>query len=315
MKTSKILQLFFSLGLICCSLIACDKDDETLASIKEITFEGEASTQEINMTRSNWSISSVTDPYGGFIYDINNRPIFLEDLGTIHFGWGSIVRDKKNALTVTLNDNFEKEERVFIINLRMKEGFYAEAITVRQKQCTSFYQIQSIAYTLEEGDGIREAASRLWGITYIDKRGEEGVPVTTKMSFNLLYMEDINYSFSSPDFNEEQLSPESGKRLVDMPEGIENGKLFFEKNQYNYTETGMYRNQQMGESYEVDLVSWKRNLYSARIYYQRLQATYTLTLLRPGSESLKIVKGKFTKEFPYSHSPIKHEVTELAEGD
>ena len=311
MKTAKTIQLFFSLALICYCLAACDKDDASLATVQEVTFEGEASTQEINMTRTNWSITSVCNQDGGYIYDVNNQPIHLEGLGTLNFRWGSIIRDQKDALIVKLDDNYQQKERALVINFKMNEGFYKESITIRQKKCTKLYRIESIAYTLnkEEEDGEKEIGSRTWK-TIIENYtgyGEE-----TKKNILWPFYSYITYY----DFKSEIGSPlywldKNTDYQIDLPKCIENGKIILENRKLPYSDGIESDNDLKEKSFEVDVVSQKQNIYSAEIYFKQLQLSYTLTLSRPGTDVKRTVKGKITKTYPYGCSPIEHQINEL----
>lgn len=315
MKTAKYLRLFLLLTFIFCSMTACEKDDETLSPIKEVTLEGEASSIDINMNRSNWYIASITTIEGYPVYDQNNQPLYLDDLGSLHINWGSIIRDRKDLLTVKLYDNFDKEDRTFIINLKTKSGLYSESITIRQKQCQSYYQIESIAYTLEEGDGIIEAPVRTWGITWINKNIAPGE--TEPITFYPIHFARVEYRFEykPEEFSSDWINPEGENCSVDIPKDIKDGKIIFDLEKHKITDDGRYFYEEMGTAYERKLVGWKRNRYFADLYYKQLQVTYTLTLSRPGKDTKHIIKGKLIKEFPYGSSIVFHEVSDLEEGD
>lgn len=45
----------------------------------------------------------------------------------------------------------------------------------------------------------------------------------------------------------------------------------------------------------------------------RLQVTFTATLSRPGSDTKKVLKGKFMQRYPYDCSEIHHEVKDSLE--
>lgn len=83
---------------------------------------GDASTFEISFTRSNWRIASITDLDG---YSPTGSTQ-LEGLGTLHYRWATIRRDQENTLIIETEDNFDNEERGFIIHLELREGFYKE---------------------------------------------------------------------------------------------------------------------------------------------------------------------------------------------
>lgn len=315
MKTTKPLLLLLSLTFTLCCLTACEKDNESLSSIKEAALEGEAPTLEISMNGNDWQIASVIDLYGQNMYDNDNKPMRLEDLGSLHFKWGTISRDKQDALAIALNDNFDEADRTFIINIELRTGLYKEQITIRQKQCQSFYLIESMIYTLEEGDGVKEARTRPWGFTYIDKRVDPGQ--TRTITYNPIHWAEVGYSFEykATEFHHNWLNPQKEDRNVSIPKDIENGKITFEEEKQSYTDKSVYRNESMGKAYDVDMISWKRNRYSADLYYKQLQVTYTMTVSRPGSNARKTVKGKLIKEFPYDCSPIRVQVSELQEDD
>lgn len=315
MKTTKPLLLLLSLTFTLCCLTACEKDNESLSSIKEAALEGEAPTLEISMNGNDWQIASVIDLYGQNMYDNDNKPMRLEDLGSLHFKWGTISRDKQDALTIALNDNFDEADRAFIINIELRTGLYKEQITIRQKRCQSFYRIESMIYTLEEGDGVKVAATRPWGFTYIDRRVDPGQTIT--LTYYPINVAEVDYSFKyqTAEFHHNWLSPKKEDRDVSMPKDIENGKIIFEEEKRSYADKGIYRDELMDKPYDVDIVSWKRNRLSADLYYKRLQVTYTMTVSRLGSDALKTVKGKLIKEFPYDCSPIRNQISELQEDD
>lgn len=74
-----------------------------------------------------------------------------------------------------------------------------------------------------------------------------------------------------------------------MPKDIENGEIIFEEEKRSYADKGIYRDELMDKPYAVDVVSWKRNKFSADLYYKQLQVTYTMTVSRLGSYALKTV--------------------------
>lgn len=311
MKTAKTLQLIFFLAFICYCLSACDKDEQSLTNIKELNFEGEASTQEINMNRGDWSIVKITDLNGGFISDINNQPMYLEDLGTLNFFWGSITRDKMDALTIALNDNYRDEERAFIIHIKMKEGFYTESITIRQKKCTNFYQIESIVYTLNEaeGDGEEEIGYQIWNTMIEDYTSNDGKTEKTELWPFYSYL--TYYEFDSEIGSPSYWLDSNADANIEVPMCIENGKIVFEERKLPYSDRIESDSYLKWKSFEVDMVNQKQNLYSANIYYKQLHLSYTLTLSRPGTDAKKTVKGRITKTYPYKCSTIRHEVRNL----
>lgn len=309
MKTNKLFLLIF---ILCC-LTACNNDDDgSISPIKETTIKGDASTLQIEMDRGNWSITSITTFDGVTMVDENNRPLQLEGLGNLHFRWFDLTREKETLLTLTTNDNFDGKERGFIINLAIPKGFYTEQIIIRQEPCSNFYQIESINYSIEEGDGIVEAQAEHWGMVVQDYTNHNGETIKTR--FWPFYGAYINYSFSSQSTESIfiNLNPNE-EQLVKIPRGIENGKIVFEEGTRPFTTFTKCDSELKEVTVEANQVNQKQNTYSADIYYKRLQMTYELLLTRPESETNKVFTGKLIKNYPYGCSEIRHEVSDLPE--
>ena len=126
--------------------------------------------------------------------------------------------------------------------------------------------------------------------------------------YNAYVTYNFGYDVSEPFQN---WFPQEENGYVDMPEDIVNGKIIFEKEKRPFTYRGIYYSELREVSFEVDLVTQKKNAYRADIYYKRLLVSYTLTLTRSGSDTRKVIQGKLLKESPYDCSPIRHEVTDL----
>ncbi len=311
MKLTNALQTLLLSTIILFGGTACNNEnDERISSTGEVLIEGEQNSIEIPMTRTNWKVTSVTYPDGGIMTDENGYPVQLEGMGTVRFHWGYIIRDKDDALTVQLEDNFEGRERGMIINLSTSKGLYSEQIVVRQKECTNFYRIESLVYTLEEGDGVQDIGTQPWGINWIDKSTDK--EETRKMSLFPFYNAYVTYYFEY-DASEplQNWFPQEESSYVDMPEDVVNGKIIFEKEKRPFTYRGIYYSELKEVSFEMDLVTQKKNAYRADIYYKRLLVSYTLTLTRSGNDTRKVIRGKLSKEYPYDCSPIRHEVTDL----
>lgn len=310
MKTNKLLLFIF----IFCCLTACNNDDdESISPIQETTIEGDTSTLQIEMTRGNWSITSITTLDGAIMTDENHQPLQLEGLGSIHFRWFNLSREKETLLTLTADDNFEGKERGLILNLATSTGFYTEQITIRQEPSSNFYQVESIAYTIEEGDGEEEAGADSWGMIVCDYTNHNGE--TFKTRFWPFYDAYIRYNFLSQSAESIfiNLKPNEEQK-VKMPRGIENGKIVFEEETRPFaTSTKLYDSELKEIPVETNQVNLKKNTYTADIYYKRLQLTYKLILTRPGNDTNKVFKGKLIKTYPYGCSEIRHEISDLPE--
>ena len=316
MKRMNVLQmLIFSIVILFCGTACDNENDERFSSTEEFTVEGDANSIEIPMTRTNWIVASVMYPDGGIMTDENGYPLKLEGMGTVRFHWGSITRDKAKSLIIHLNDNFAGEERKLIIKLSTEQGLYSEQIFIQQKVCTNYYQIESISYYLDEFDGVREAGTEPWGITWIDRTGSgEEIKKTTVFPFYNAFTE-YYFGTNTGEYPKEWMNPEGKSRLVDMPGSIVDGQIILEQEKQIYTDRGMYRGELKDISFEKDLVSMKQNRYYADVYYKALQVSYTMTLSRPGSDTKKIITGKLLKKYPYDCSPIQHAVSDLPPED
>ena len=208
--------------------------------------------------------------------DENGYPLKLEGMGTVRFHWGSITRDKAKSLIIHLNDNFAGEERRLIIKLSTEQGLYSEQIFIQQKVCTNYYQIESISYYLDEFDGVREAGTEPWGITWIDRTGSgEGIKKTTVYPFYNAFTE-YYFGTNTGEYPKEWMNPEGKSRLVDMPGSIVDGQIILEQEKQIYTDRGMYR----GELKDISLFCKKHGmtLISDEVHYEFIfnQAQHTV---------------------------------------
>lgn len=314
MKTTKLFQSVLLFSLLLCNLAACsDDDDLRLSPIQETIVEGDASTLQIDMARGDWRIASITFLDGVTMVDKNNRPLQLEGLGSLHFRWFDLTRESETQLILTTNDNFDGKERGFILNLEMKTGLYKEQVTIRQKPCESFYQIESVEYSVEEGDGVKEAGTGPDKSTYKD---ETMGNTTEKHDYYPFINKWTEYAFI-PDGHSDEIfnwiDPE--KRSTYLPDRMEDGKVIMGEQQMPFSNEGKYykEDELRYKHFEVDIVGMKWNIYTSTIYYKQLQVTFTATLSRSGSDTKKVFKGKFTQRYPYDCSEIHHETKDSLE--
>lgn len=129
MKTTDLFQSILLFALFLCGLTACNDSDEIrLSPFQETTVKGEASTLQIDLTRGDWRITSITTPWGDLMMDGNKLPQ-LEGTGSLHYKWWDLERDTDSHLILHFKDNFDLgESRSLIINLEMKTGLYKEQI-------------------------------------------------------------------------------------------------------------------------------------------------------------------------------------------
>lgn len=310
MRTTELLRLIPLLFLLLFGMAACnDADEMHLSPIQETVMEGDASTLQIDMPRTDWRIASVTDLNG---YPPIGGTTELEGLGTVYYGWATIKREKENALTIEMQDNFDGEERGFIINLEMKTGFYKEQIVIHQKQCENFYRLESIEYSVDEGDGVEEIKPQYWGINITDHTTGNGE--TAKTSVWPFYNTYVFYGFHTVTDSPLVWTKPDEDIYVDMPKDLSNGEIIYETDKQKYSNWHQLFDHELKEKqFEVDIVNQKTNSYSADIYCRRLKLNYILTLARPNSDTKKVFKGILIKEYPYDCSSIRHEVSDIVD--
>lgn len=306
MRTTELLRLIPLLSLLLFGLAACnDAEEMHLSPIQETVMEGDASTLQIDLPRTDWRIASVTDLDG---YPPMGGSTELEGLGTVYYAWATIHRNKENTLTIETEDNFDGQERGFIIHIEMKTGFYRESITISQKPCQNFYHIESIEYSVEDGDGVKEGEIQSFKHTYKDETGDTGTKkkdfypfINVPTAFEFLFDNHSDKVFSWIDPKECNMS---------LPDRIEDGKVIMGQQELKFCAWGRYykEDELRYKTVEVEEVGHKWNIYSGIIYCKRLQVTFVVTLTRPGSDTKKVFKGKFTQNYPYDCSPVYHEV-------
>lgn len=304
MKRTNALQvLIFSIVILFCGT-ACDNDeDNRLSSMEKVIMEGNNNSVEILMNRTNWEITSLTSLDGW-----NQLASGLEGLGTIHFDWGNITRDKGDALTLQVNENLEDYERGLIINLSTTAGIYKEQIIVRQK-AGDRYEIKSIAYSLEEGDEERITQSRPY-----DQTGYNFTENTSIMHYSPYFQMTEEYTFSSHD-NESFKLLRDEEPLVDAPE-IVDGKLQITDMKIKYSQhTQTYDCKLKNKEVDVEVPPLSSARITGHILYKWNQITYTLTLTNVRTQEEKLIKGKLIKVFPYDHIRPQTEIGELHLGE
>jgi len=317
MKTTLLFRSFaLPFVLLACLLTACDGDDDiTLAPFRKITMEGEACTLQIDMSRGGWRIASVVTPWGETMKDRYGKPLQLEGTGSLHYRWWDLQRDTDTHLSLHLKDNFDLGERRFLIlNLEMKEGFYKEQVVIEQNVCRNLYEIKSLMYSLEEGDGVAEAEAGRYGMKIrVEGGGDEVEPFTVYPFLN----QQATCQFSFDDRTENYFTwIDLKKHTVNLPDRIEGGKIIMDENPFHLDKELRYIKDKVlrNKGFEMDMIPSKWNIYAADVYYKRLQVTFCLTLARPGSDMKLMLKGKLTQKYPYDCSSVRHK-TEDYQGE
>ena len=262
MKTTDLFQSILLFALFLCGLTACNDSDEIrLSPFQETTVKGEASTLQIDLTRGDWRITSITTPWGDLMMDGNKLPQ-LEGTGSLHYKWWDLERDTDSHLILHFKDNFDLgESRSLIINLEMKTGLYKEQIIIHQEPCTNFYQIESIEYSVEEGDGVKEAGTGPDKSTY---KNENLGNTTDKHDYYPFINKWTEYAFIPDGHSDEtfkSIDPE--KRSIYLPNHIEDGKIIMGQQLLFFINQGKYykEDELRYKHFEVDIVGMKWNIY------------------------------------------------------
>ena len=312
MKTLPTLcPLFLWLLLLCGVSTACSRDeDECIAPFRQTTAEGEACTLQIDMRRGGWRIASVTDLDGEPMKDAYQNALQLEGKGELHYQWWDLKRETDTRLVIHLEENFDADNgRFLVLNLELKNGVYRERVIIEQKACLHFYNIDSMVYTLENGDGITMAGTERFGF-YLMLESGKPVPEDYEIYPFMGRSTEYYFLFENPACNYFLwVKPEN--RFVHLPDSIKDGKVIVaDKELLPFMIYGVYIKDKALEnkSFLTQMVPTKWNGYFADIYYRRLRTTFRLTLSKEGCEEKRVFKGKLIQRYPYDCSPIRHEV-------
>ena len=311
MKILPILRPLTLWLVLCCLSAACShNEDEGLAPFHQTTAEGEACTLQINMTRGGWRIASVTNLDGEPMKDANQNPLQLDGTGELNYQWWNLKRETDTRLILHFEENFDPGDcRYLVLNLEMKNGIYRERITIAQKACRNFYDIESIAYTLEEGDGIIKDGTERFGFYFMVQSGK---PVEEDFDIYPFASEYTRYYFRFDDFSTRYftwINPES--LYINLPDSINDGKVIVADEDFlpfkiegKYIKDNVLKNKKV----TTKMVPTKWNGYFADIYYRQLRTTFRLTLAKKGCDVKRVFKGKLVQRYPYDCSSIRHEV-------
>lgn len=306
--TMKRLSQLLLLPLLILTLATgCQNEDDTrLSPVEETTLPGDAGQTEINLNRSDWKITSITTPGGTAMVGDDNRPLQLDGLGTLEFRWFTLTRDRGDHLSLSVTDNLDGDERGMVIHLAMNDGFYSETITILQQPCTTVYEVRSMTYTLEEGDGERESD---WTID----RGQMVINAQVDGVMNLNpYLNATNFHDFKCDAKDAftWLMPDVDY-LVPVPDHISDGQLVFADpaeqiaySRYTVTSPNPLQNSPM-----IDLAykGGMKTTFTISILYKELTASYHLVVANPVSGEEREFSGKLVRKYPYKYVVEKEE--------
>ncbi|MCG6186291.1 hypothetical protein [Maribellus maritimus] len=279
-------------------------------SLTQIEMEGEGGETEILFTHSNWKIAGIINQNGdvkisGDSYSIDgslireNYTLKLDSLGRVDAFWTnkgfSIVRNSFTSLKVALKENSTGEDFNFTIVL--ESGNESKEIQVKQKKSQG-YTFDRIEYKLDESDGD----------SIFVKQG-------TSFSFNLQSSQEFSFHpingigidktsfFKSAEYDAFAWT-ESDSILVEIPSGIENGKLYFNGDKTIYTATSIRNDSKYGNLQETVTIPSGNSKFSVEIQYRERNVSYALYLVNNRTEKEKIINGKWVEFAPTGNYTI-----------
>jgi len=277
------------------SFVSCSQENDNLiTSFADTMLEGEDSVVVIPTNTADWNISCVYNPDGLPIYDINGLPLQLKGLGEISSSWFRIKRESSMELKVEVDENFDAGTRGMIIEL--SQGPILENITIRQKKSEG-YVFSKIDYMLEDGDGINEFSEPYVSTSSFVMSNKTSVdqkmilyPYRGLQSESTFISDDATaFSWASGDEVE-----------VKVPTDISHGTIFYDNSLRKYDKKSTQFLSKIND--QIFNVKVPANTVSTaqitNIKYQKIQATYYMTLVSRRTKMEKHIKGKWIQTSP-----------------
>lgn len=294
MKRFGFQSLFFCFMLL--FFVSCSQENDNLiTSFTDTILEGEDSVVVIPTNSANWNISCVYNPDGLPIYDINGLPLQLKGLGEISSSWFRIKRESSMELKVEVDENFDVGTRGMIIEL--SQGPILENITIRQKKSEG-YVFSKIDYMLEDGDGITEFNKPYAsGAILFVMNNKTSVDQKMILSpYKELQSESIFISDDATAFS----WTSGGEVEVRVPANISHGTIFYDNSlrKYNKQPT-QFSSKINDQTFDVKVPANSVSTSQiTNIKYQKIQATYYMTLISRRTKAEKHIKGRWTQTSP-----------------
>ena len=252
--------------------------------------------QKMKCETQNLELKSAEQGYPKRLYDSLSSFSNQDDGGIIVFG----IDEKQDYKEVGVYDAQDIQKKINEQCLQMNP-VVRPLITVVEKENKKFVSAEIPGIDLADRPCYYQGRGRLKG-SYT-RIGDSDEPMT-------------EYAFIPDGHSDEtfkSIDPE--KRSIYLPNHIEDGKIIMGQQLLFFINQGKYykEDELRYKHFEVDIVGMKWNIYTSTIYYKRLQVTFTATLSRPGSDTKKVLKGKFMQRYPYDCSEIHHEVKDSLE--
>ena len=300
MKLFKCVPFLLVLSSFFLELTSCSKDDDIQLvdqAYKSLTISNGGDFTIPILGDDNWSIQSVYETPTKEILDTNDKPMKLEESGTIEAsnGWLSISRYKENAFTVSLKENFDKTNvRQFTIMLNKSGKHDYIVITQRHGEYkvnkSAFKEIKREIYVSDKDCGsivLRNYSTQLTELAYTD------------IFKNVVQSSD----FESDDYGAFDWMPEKGIQ-IEVPDLMINDTI-------RWSDKCTYKSGIFNTAYKTyasnDKILVQPNS-SARVKgevtYCKRVCNYTLTIQNIDSHTTINLNGVWTQIVPISTNTI-----------
>ena len=336
--------LFLKKNIVCLSLLSfvlvfgfssCKSDDDSHRNFvngnTDFKISKEGGSARIQMNTTDWEIVKIIDKSdnsaikGNILLgtDENDTQEEYNDttLALQRAEFGSLIADtgKKGflikrylgkTLQLAVNENYTLSPFSFVIVLR--SGKATKEITVTQ-EASCRYQFKSIAYSLEQGDGVSplywydDTANAL-----IKNMGSGEYSYDWTFSpHNAMYLMNNMSAFCTATFSSDDKnafgwpSTEDNDPDVKVPIAVQDGKIVYADKtvEYNTKNKGVFTNFELPDKVPVKLSPGINKVYF-KFGMLKTIVTYTLTLTDTQTNADRQFKGKWTLVQPTQYELI-----------
>lgn len=268
-----------------------DKSDNSAIKGSILIGNDENDTQkEYNDT----TLTLKADQFGSLIADLGKKSFLIK-------------RYMGTTLQLAVNENYTLSPFSFVIVLR--SGKATKEITVTQ-EASCQYQFKSIAYSLEQGDGV---SALYW---YDDTAN--ALIKSSNYSYdwpfsphNTMYLMNNMSAFCTATFSSDDKSAfgwpstEDNDPDVTVPIAVQDGKIVYadKKVEYNTKSKGVFTNFELPDEVTVKLSPGINKVYF-KFGMLKTVVTYTLTLTDTQTKADRQFKGKWTLVQPSQYELV-----------
>ncbi len=336
--------LFLKKNIVCLSLLSfvlsmgfssCKSDDDSHRNFvngdTDFKISKDGGSARIQMNTMDWNIVKIIDKSdntaikGNILLgtDENDTQEEYNDttLALRRDQFGSLIADmgKKGfkirrymgtTFLLAVNENYTLSPFSFVIVL--KSGKAIKEITVSQ-EASSRYQFKSIAYSLEQGDGVSplywydDTANAL-----TKKMGDSAYSYDWTFSpHNAMYLMNNMSAFCTATFSSDDKnafgwpSTEDNDPDVTVPIAVKDGKIVYADKtvEYNTKSKGVFTNFELPDEVTVKLSPGVNKVYF-KFGMLKTIVTYTLTLTDTQTNADRQFKGKWTLVQPSQYELV-----------